>query len=471
VPRRSRLLRPPAPRSPGPRALSALAGALLLALLALPAACGAQTISSRSWSTVAPGVRLLGGRTTSPTTRFWALEIALCTDYVHMAASSAGTARRTASSWGSAAGVVAAVNGDFFRTDTSTPVTYGQAVGGGRVWPAAQSGEGGAYTGDWYYRRYGWIAFGPGWVEFSHTEAVRRAGGTSEGFLPGRATTGEVPSGTVALVSGFPELVTEGRRVTCASPTATGCFADRSDMRSRNPRTAMGLSADRRTFWLVVVDGRSSVSAGMYGTELAWLMSELGAWQAFNLDGGGSSTLWTAGGGIENAPSDGSARVVANHWGVFAGSGSGRTRAPGSCVPAPAPDAGVAPGDAGPSPSDGGIAAADAGPEADAGAGDAGSRPEDDAGTRDGDGPSDDAGASRDAGLVSDGCACRLAPPRRGRAPGPSAALGAVLAFVLARRRARGRRRSAGLPATPRPAGPPDPEERERGDERERGVR
>jgi hypothetical protein len=382
-------------------------------------------------------VRLLSGRTTSPTTRFWALEIALCTDHVHMAASSAGTARRTASSWGSAAGVVAAVNGDFFRTDTATPVTYGQAVGGGRVWPAAQSGEGSAYTGDWYYRRYGWIAFGPGWVEFSHTEAVRRAGGTSEGFLPGRATTGEVPSGTVALVSGFPELVTEGRRVTCASPTATDCFADRSDMRSRNPRTAMGLSADRRTFWLVVVDGRSSVSAGMYGTELAWLMSELGAWQAFNLDGGGSSTLWTAGGGIENAPSDGSPRAVANHWGVFAGADSGRPRAPGSCVSSLA-DAGVAPSDAGAAPRDGGVLEGDAGPD-DAGSSptDAGRAPEDDAGSREAGTAAIDAGPGRDAGLSTGACACRLGGPRRSASlSGPGAALGVAFLLALVRRRA-----------------------------------
>jgi hypothetical protein len=301
-------------------------------------AAHAQTISSRAWSTVQPGMRLLTGRTTSPTTRFWALEISLCTDYVHVAATSAPTARRTVPSWGAAAGVTAAVNGDFFRTDTATPVVYGQAVGNRAPWPAARTGEGTAATTSWYYRNYGWIAFGPSWAEFAHTEAVRRAGGTTSGFRPGRATTGEIPAGTVALVSGFPELVTEGRTVTCSSPTATTCFPDRSDMRSRNPRTAMGLSADRRTFYLVVVDGRSSVSAGMYGTELARLMAELGAWQAFNLDGGGSTTLWLDGRGTVNVPSDGTPRAVANHWGVFAGSATGRARAPGSCIPADVDD-------------------------------------------------------------------------------------------------------------------------------------
>jgi hypothetical protein len=431
--------------------LGALAIVGCLALLVGARDARAQTISSRSWSTLEPGVRLLTGRTTGPTTRFWALEIDLCASHVHMAASGVASSRQTAGAWGARAGVTAAVNGDFFRTDTSTPVTYGQAVGAGRVWPAAQSGEGTAYTGDWYYRRYGWIAFGPDVVEFNHTEAVRRAGGTTQGFMPGRATTGEVPPGTVALVSGFPELVTEGRVVTCSSPTATSCFTDRSDMRARNPRSAMGISEDRRTFWLVAVDGRSSVSAGMYGTELAWLMGALGAWQAFNLDGGGSTTLWVDGRGTVNAPSDGSPRPVANLWGVYAGTASGRPATPGSCVP---PDMGMA--DMG--LTDAGIVD---GSVSEMGIPDAGivdaSMSEmgiPDAGILDGsvsemgirdasgfDAASPDAGDSRGAGNpphgLLGGCSCRVAPgAKTGNAGlGPTLFAALVAALAVSRRR------------------------------------
>ena len=68
-------------------------------------------------------------------------------------------------------------------------------------------------------------------------------------------------------------------------------------MRDRHPRTAMGLSRDKQTFLLVVVDGRSGRSSGMYGTELAALMDKLGAWTALNLDGGGSSQMWVDGDG------------------------------------------------------------------------------------------------------------------------------------------------------------------------------
>ncbi|MEM7626016.1 MAG: phosphodiester glycosidase family protein [Planctomycetota bacterium] len=58
------------------------------------------------------------------------------------------------------------------------------------------------------------------------------------------------------------------------------------------PRTAVGLSADRRVLWLVVVDGKQPrYSEGLGLSELAALLQELGVADAINLDGGGSSTL------------------------------------------------------------------------------------------------------------------------------------------------------------------------------------
>jgi hypothetical protein len=107
-------------------------------------------------------------------------------------------------------------------------------------------------------------------------------------------------------------------------------------MRDRHPRTAMGLTSDRRTLILLVVDGRTSVSAGMYGTELAELMDKLGAWVAFNLDGGGSSQMWVDGqsyvNDVDGNNSGGGTRSVANHWGVFAGSANGKSKKPGHCA-------------------------------------------------------------------------------------------------------------------------------------------
>ena len=87
----------------------------------------------------------------------------------------------------------------------------------------------------------------------------------------------------------------------------------------RHPRTGAGVSKDGRTLWLVVVDGRQpEYSVGMTLPELGDLLIELGADDALNLDGGGSSSFVarnSAGEWITNKPSDGKFRPVANHLG------------------------------------------------------------------------------------------------------------------------------------------------------------
>ena len=76
----------------------------------------------------------------------------------------------------------------------------------------------------------------------------------------------------------------------------------------RAPRTAVGVTADGRVL-LVVVDGRQSHSIGCTLLELALLMQELGAVDAVNFDGGGSSEMILKG-EIVNSPSDGGERSV-----------------------------------------------------------------------------------------------------------------------------------------------------------------
>ena len=90
-----------------------------------------------------------------------------------------------------------------------------------------------------------------------------------------------------------------------------------------HPRTAVGIDADGRRLLILVVDGRSAVSRGYTMVELADMMTALGAENALNLDGGGSSAMYTRAGtgamGIVNEPSDGSERNVANGFGVVYG--------------------------------------------------------------------------------------------------------------------------------------------------------
>ena len=88
-----------------------------------------------------------------------------------------------------------------------------------------------------------------------------------------------------------------------------------------HPRTAIGIDRDTGQVLMLVVDGRQSFSRGYTMVELANLMTTLGAEDALNLDGGGSSTLLALrpDGVIDvlNSPSDGVERHVANGLSVM----------------------------------------------------------------------------------------------------------------------------------------------------------
>lgn len=58
-----------------------------------------------------------------------------------------------------------------------------------------------------------------------------------------------------------------------------------------NPRTSIGQIAPLH-YVFVVSDGRTEESVGLSLLELAQLMQDLGCTTAYNLDGGGSSTIW-----------------------------------------------------------------------------------------------------------------------------------------------------------------------------------
>lgn len=74
-------------------------------------------------------------------------------------------------------------------------------------------------------------------------------------------------------------------------------------MRS-NPRTAIGF-IDENHYVLVVSDGRTDESEGLSLYELAEFMQSLGVTTGYNLDGGGSSTMYFNGNIINNPTSSG----------------------------------------------------------------------------------------------------------------------------------------------------------------------
>lgn len=246
---------------------------VLLGLVAIPA------LAQDTWTEPFPGVRLLERVTTSPARVVHALEVKLDQPGLSLRSTASKERRQTVSAFAEAVGAELAVNADFFSFDDYS--TTGLAAGDGAPWKDTHD----TVTATTF-------AFGDGRYELSRRTPIVR--------FDARWMKG--------VVSGGPELLRDGV-VQSNQQHPVKCFW-------RHPRTALGLSPDGKTLFLVVVDGRSAKSVGMSCNELSKLLLELGAWNAMNLDGGGSSTMWVRGRGVVNTPSDGVERVVGNHLAV-----------------------------------------------------------------------------------------------------------------------------------------------------------
>ncbi len=125
-------------------------------------------------------------------------------------------------------------------------------------------------------------------------------------------------------VSGGARLVRDG----ALQPLAAN---EPGDPFNNNPRTGIGFDRDGTHVYLAVVDGRRTGFPGVLQSELGRLLQEAGAWNAQNLDGGGSSELIARPAGsaslaIRNVPSDGQERTDANSVGLFVTPGDGSAR-------------------------------------------------------------------------------------------------------------------------------------------------
>lgn len=100
------------------------------------------------------------------------------------------------------------------------------------------------------------------------------------------------------VVAGSPMLVNNGRvQVTWEQENRKRDFVD-----TRHPRTAAARLRNGK-FLLITADGRSEGSGGLGLEDLAAYLVELGAVEAMNLDGGGSTTMYVNG-RVVNQPSD-----------------------------------------------------------------------------------------------------------------------------------------------------------------------
>ena len=103
-----------------------------------------------------------------------------------------------------------------------------------------------------------------------------------------------------AIVSG-PVLLEDGAPVFYEDD---GSRSFRKFYARRHPRTLLGYTSDGWVYF-IVVDGRFPAQAdGMSIAELQVLCESLGLYEAINLDGGGSSTLWARDTGVVNHPYD-----------------------------------------------------------------------------------------------------------------------------------------------------------------------
>ncbi len=109
-----------------------------------------------------------------------------------------------------------------------------------------------------------------------------------------------VKDGVINLLAFGPALVENGE-------IAVGTNEEVGQAMASNPRTAIGI-IDENHYIIVVSDGRTSESKGLSLYQMAEVMKSYGAKTAYNLDGGGSSTLYFNG-QVINKPTTGGNKI------------------------------------------------------------------------------------------------------------------------------------------------------------------
>jgi hypothetical protein len=246
---------------------------LLAAAYALPRAVYAEDV----WTEVAPGIDHLH-RTAPGPHDYHVVLVDLTRPEIFLRATGPGENGQRTSSFAASVGATVTVNGDLWDADNwSAYEPLGLAVGDGWGWRSD--------TSSWSF-----LACDPSkqcsYDPWGHLAEPSPRWWTAIGGMQ-----------DLLVIDGVPQSY------------AGDYYAQ------RHPRTASGLTADRGTLILLTVDGRRSQAIGMSFAELTAVMMEFGAHDAINHDGGGSTTL-VIGGAVQNVPSDGGERVVANHLAV-----------------------------------------------------------------------------------------------------------------------------------------------------------
>lgn len=202
--------------------------------------------------------------------------------------------------------------------------TFGENITATTSSIAADNGAIFAINGDYYGFRDTGIVIRNGVV---YRDEGAREGlaffldGTVEVYDETTTTADELlAAGVWNTLSFGPALVEDGEIVADLDEAEVDTNIGNHGIQGDQPRTAIGV-IDGNHLVFVVVDGRQSgYSEGVDLDELAQIMIDLGATTAYNLDGGGSSTMYFDG-EVVNSPSNGGERGTSDIL-YIAGSGS-----------------------------------------------------------------------------------------------------------------------------------------------------
>lgn len=116
------------------------------------------------------------------------------------------------------------------------------------------------------------------------------------------------------VMAGTPWLLDHGRQRTAEDDASC-----KGHCAMTHPRTAVGLDASGRYLIIALAEGRRPPVLGLSLAQLSAVMAQLGAVDAINLDGGGSSTLLLQGRSVMERPfNEPALRKVANALHLFA---------------------------------------------------------------------------------------------------------------------------------------------------------
>jgi len=159
------------------------------------------------------------------------------------------------------------------------------------------------------------VSAGERWPKWGDTDSstVVGFGGYKEGkrkvdIRPTKEVLAKTPDWMRHALTGIPMALEKGE------PRKS---TDKNVWKHRHPRTAVGMNKEKDRFYMVAVDGRQGDwSWGLNTYQLGQLFTQVGAYEAVNLDGGGSTTMVVPSlGGVVNrpCPRKGDERKVPNH--------------------------------------------------------------------------------------------------------------------------------------------------------------